>query len=132
VEPSPVDPIAVEVELDVLAEVLAELAVELLDGVAIRLVEAWSAADRLVPLEDEEELVAFEDDALDVTDTAGLLVEAVLLWSRPNPERLPRMEGLRSDAKFSAAVTPVRRMVASRVPEVTVAVRIAADATGLP
>jgi hypothetical protein len=54
-----------------------------------------------------------------------------LCRSRPRPERLPRNCGVIRDAKFSAPVAPLSRMVATRPPVATRALRtdrIAADA----
>jgi hypothetical protein len=113
---------AVLVEL-VVEAVLDELVELLLDG-AMRLVAACNAEDKLLELllELEDEVLAFELDAFEVTVIVGLSVDVVLVRSRPNPERLPRREGVSKDAKFSAAVTPVSRMVASTGPAVTAAV----------
>ncbi|MGH9629088.1 MAG: hypothetical protein ACRD7E_12260 [Bryobacteraceae bacterium] len=47
---------------------------------------------------------------------------------RPRSPREPRSRGVRRDTEFSAPVVPVSRIVDSRVPVATVAVRIAAGA----
>jgi hypothetical protein len=125
-----VDPIAVLVAAEdalVLEEEVDDDDVEvlLLEGEAIRLVAACIADDILLPeLEDEE--LAFDFDALDVTVIDGLVdVEAEVELSRPRSEWLPRRDGDMREAKFSAAVTPVSRTVTSSGPDVTLAVRTA-------
>jgi hypothetical protein len=58
-----------------------------------------------------------------VEDGAKLASE--VLVSRERSLRLNRNCGVISDTKFSAAVAPLSRMVASTTPDFTVAVRIA-------
>ena len=129
--PNPLDPMEFEVEA-ALEEELAEEEEdeEELDDDATRLVEARRAADMLLlelPELDPLEL-AFDFEAFDVTLALTVVELEELPESRPNPERLPRIWGLKRDAKFSAAVTPVSRKVACTVPTRTGAVRTAAAA----
>ncbi len=109
----------------------------LLEGEENRLVEARRAADMLLdpddpdePAEEDEEEPLEEDPAVELTDELGVeLLDPPP--PRPKFDRLPRSRGLMSDAKFSAAVTPVSRMVRSRVPETTGAVRMAEAVVGV-
>ena len=130
VEPSPVEPMAplvadavIELELTVLEDFAVRL-----DADATRVVEATRAEDMLLEPVDEEPLLALEDEAFEVTVTVVMSVDAVVELSRPNWDRLPRNCGVSRDAKFSAAVTPVRRIVASIDPAVAAAVRVAVAA----
>ncbi|HZT39699.1 MAG TPA: hypothetical protein VFA28_17535 [Bryobacteraceae bacterium] len=150
VEPSPVEPIAVDPEAEPVAEdaeedppdVPADGLVELPDVAAPpnRLVAARSAADRLFcpPLPPEAPAdVLVDEDALellppDSDGIAAVVLEALLSAekSRPRPDWLPRSWGAISEAKFSAPVTPVSRSVRSTMPVVTVAVRRGPFAAG--
>ena len=103
---------AVLVELELVLAELEDEVVELLEPVEMRLVAACIADERLLvlPLE-EDELLAFDEEAFEVTVAIGLSELVTLLRSRPNPDRLPRIDGVNMEAKFSAAVTPVSRIV---------------------
>lgn len=95
---------------------------------AKRLVDARKAEDILLPPDDDAEATAELRPAFDEMFAVGLLLDDELLRSRPNPERLPRNCGVTNETKFSAAVTPVKRIVASIAPVVTLAVRTVATA----
>jgi hypothetical protein len=118
-----------------------ELEVLLLDEEELddenRLVEARSAADMLLPLDEPDDEAADDDDedvadcpALELTLAVGLLLDPPPPPPRPRSERLPRNRGAISDAKCSAPVDPVSRIALSTVPNPTGAVRIAATAWG--
>lgn len=104
--------LSVVVELELLLD--AEL-LPLEDGDENRLVDARSAADML--LEPDEPDEPDDDEPLEATPAVELTVElgVELLLDppplRPKLERLPLSRGLMREAKFSAAVTPVSRMV---------------------
>jgi hypothetical protein len=101
VDPRPLDPIAelVVLELALELEEVDEDEAELLELGEMRLVAACMAEDiLLLPLLLEDEEAVLDVDAFEVTVTVGLAEIAELLWSRPCPDRLPRMAGAISDA----------------------------------
>ncbi len=116
------------------AELLLVDELEVDDDEPMRLVDAFRAEDMLpeLPAADEE-VLAFELEALELTVALWVVLDELeaLARSRPKPDRLPRICGLMIAEKFSAAVTPVSRTVAERMPELTVAVRTAEIADGV-
>jgi len=78
-------------------------------------------------LEDPENAEELEPEVRRAALGTETVVERAMLDS-PAPRRLPRICGATSPAKFSAAVDPVSRMVRSRFPKNTLAVRTWAGA----
>jgi len=73
-------------------------------------------------LEDEEKAEELEPEVRRALLGTETVVERAILDS-PAPRRLPRICGATSPAKFCAAVVPVSRIVRSRLPRKTLAVR---------
>ncbi len=86
-------------------------------------IEEDPPAEELLDDREEEALDREEEPPIEPTEIEAIDVEEP---SRPRPDRLPRVWGTIRLAKFSAAVTPVSRIVFSTAPVLTVKVRTAA------